>query len=104
MFSLISLKLNNVLPKRGENKASLMVNLVPFDNRRRVVSWPSIRFDEPDMVIRELGLGIKLEKYLYSQRMVCIVALSTRQLTSPLVTPKYKLIKSVACIKEILFN
>ena len=52
------------------------------------------------MVDRGTRLGIKLEKYLCSRRMVCVVALSTRQLTFSLVMSNYKLIESVTWIKK----
>jgi len=81
-----------------------MVNSVPFDDRRQVVHDPQSGSTGLIWLLEELRLDIKLERYLRSQKMVCIVALSTRQLTFLLIVPNYKLIESFTWIKKTLFN
>ena len=43
---------------------------------------PSIKFVVPDMVLTLVFVNVKSRKYLLSQRIVCVVAQSTRH-TSP---------------------
>ena len=81
-----------------------MVKMVPLDNMIRAFPYPSIRLDEPERVVKGAFLGMKLVKYCCSRKMVCVVALSARQLTSLLDIPRNELIELVTCINISPFS
>ena len=65
-----------------------MVNLVPLDKMILVMSYPSIKLEWPERVVRGEILGTKL------------VELSARRLTFPQDIARNKLIKLVTCIRK----
>ena len=62
--------------------ASLIWNLIPFGSIMFALPEPLIKFAVPDMVLTLAFVNVKSRKYLLSQRIVCMVAQSTRH-TSP---------------------
>ena len=65
-----------------EYNASLMWNLIPYGSIILALPKPAIRFLVSDMVLTLPLVKVKIKKYLLSQRIVCVVALSARH-TSP---------------------
>ena len=82
MISMISLKSNKFLVDLLEYNASLIWNLVPFCSIIFALSDPSIKFVVLDMVFTLTFVNVKSIKYLLSQRIMCVVAQSSRH-TSP---------------------
>ena len=61
-----------------DNKASLIINVVPPDNIIFALPEPSIKSAGPDIVLTLASTNVNYEKYFLSLRIVCVVALSTR--------------------------
>jgi hypothetical protein len=78
-FNMITIK-TNILKKLikflldlEEYKASSVQNFVLFGNMIFALLEPSIRFDEPDIVLTLALFNIKYLKYFLSLRIMCIV-------------------------------
>ena len=57
-----------------EYNASLIWNLVPFGSIMFALPEPSIKYFVPYMVLTLAFVNFKSRKYLFSQRIVCVVA------------------------------
>ncbi|KAM1110414.1 hypothetical protein ACFX13_009845 [Malus domestica] len=82
-FKRMSLKLNEFQVDRMAYNAFCMDNIVPFGNITWSFPEPLITSDCPDIVVTFTFVNIKLEKYFRSRSIVCIVAQSARQISSP---------------------
>ena len=79
----MSLKLNKFRVDWVAYNAFCMDNIVPFVNIIWVFPEPSITSDWHDIVVTLTFVSIKLEKYFQSRSIVCVVALSVRQISLP---------------------
>ena len=64
--------------------AFFMDNIVPFGNIIWAFPEPSITSDGPDIVVTFTFASTKFEKYFRSRSIKCVVALSARQNSPPL--------------------
>ena len=65
-----------------EYKTSFIWNLIPFGSIIFALPKPSTKFVVPDMVLTLVFINVNSRKYLLSQRIVCVVAQSTRHTSS----------------------
>ena len=65
-----------------EYKMSFIWNLIPFGSIIFALPKPSTKFVVPDMVLTLVFINVNSRKYLLSQRIVCVVAQSTRHTSS----------------------
>ena len=80
----MSLKLNRFQVDRVAYNAFCMDNIVPFGNIIWAFPESSITSEGPDIVVTPILVSNKLEKYFRSRSIVCVVALSATQISSPL--------------------
>ena len=78
----MSLKLKRVRVDSGYNNASLMIKVVPIGSIIVARPEPTICEPQPAIVIILPGDFLIDSKYLVSRKMVCVVALSARHVSS----------------------
>ena len=78
----IYLKSSKFLLDLLEYKTSFIWNVVPFGNVMFILPEPSTKFVVLDMVLTLVFINVNSRKYLLSQRIVCVVAQSTRHTSS----------------------
>jgi len=65
-----------------DNSALFITNFVPTENKIIALLEPSITFSKPIIVLTYSSFGTRWVKYISLLRIVCELALSTRQISS----------------------